>query len=136
LFDWGGVTVKKVYKMKTVAEIAAKVLPPTCADRLGEPPFFTLMSNDPEECERGDKVEPRIYLGYISDKGSTRMWVEELGLWEKGSGWGSFHTTKEWFNIAHMPAIAYVGLFGKTYDTEALMSELARRIADELEAQP
>lgn len=130
----GGLHMKKTFKMKTVAEIAAKVLPPTDADRLGEKPFFVLMSNDVEECERGDKVEPRIYLGQIV--GSFRQWREEDQAWIKGSCWGSFHTTKEWVNIAHMPAIAYVGLFGKTFDTEALMCELARRIADELDDLP
>jgi hypothetical protein len=134
--------MKKTFKMKTVAEIASKALPPTRADKVGEKPKFSLLNNRSWDWIAASRyigtnaIEERIYLGCGNAYGDWDIWVEERGEWIEGSGWGSFYLTHSLFNIANMPAIAYVGLFGESYDAEALMCELARRIADELEDQP
>jgi hypothetical protein len=127
------------YKMKTVAEMVKKALPNPPVNESKGKLRYTLICNRGGEWVRkgiigssmGESCEPRVYLGVGDVDDYWYIWVDELQEWRKGNSYGNFHYTKGWFDIATMPAIAYVGLFGLMYDTEVVMSELARKIAIE-----
>lgn len=137
--------MKKTHRMETVSEAVAKAFPKPedlrfdvgCDGRVR----YTLVRSYPVidipgECAND---EEDIYLGAYLDTCHPRIWAEELGSWVKPNGWRPFHligSNVDYFDISNMPAFAYLGFFGRTYDSHVCMTELARRIADELEDQP
>jgi hypothetical protein len=137
--------MKKTYQMETVSEAVAKALPKPedlrfdgdCDGRVR----YTLVRSYPviDIPIEGANEQEDIYLGAYLDTCHPRIWAEELGSWEMPNGWGPFHligSKVDYFDISYMPAFAYLGFFGRTYDSHVCMTEIARKIACELDVQP